>query len=185
MKHKFTLDDDEPLFEEWSFLLFRSSEPAYSFADTLNRLYDYRLARVDDMMLDGVAWPLFQHHDPVRHLLFFLAEQPPTAVGTPWAARDKLLIVRGETADNIVGAIHLDFTAPPPFDQADLLAREHAALLDSLLADFTVALPLDFATQPTTSKAAKERALAEQYCNAILTHIETRRLDLSPEERIL
>lgn len=185
MKYKLTLDDDAPLFEGWAFLLFRSTEPAYSFADTLNRLYDYRLTRVDDLVLDGISWPLFLHHDPVRHLHFFLAEQPPTVSGTPWSPCDKLLIVKGETADHIVSDIHLDFTAPAAYDQADLLAREHAALLDTLLADFTVAIPLDFQSEPPSRKAAKERALAEQYCNSILTHIDSRRLDLTPEERTL
>ncbi len=180
-KHTLTLDLDSP-FEGWAFLLFRTPHPAYAFADILNRLYDYRLARTDDLILHDTPWPLFLHHDPIRHLLFFLVQQPLSATGTPWAPGDKLLLVRGDNADSITHTIHRDFTSPPLADPADLLATEHADLLHTLLSDFSVAIPLDFDTVPASPKAVKEQALAQRYCNLILDHIESHRLDLSPDE---
>ncbi len=183
MKYRLDLDD-EPGFEGWAFLHFHTLTPGYAFADSLNQLYDYRLTRIDDMVLDGIPWPLFRHEDPMRHLVIFMAERPSSTADTPWDAGDKLLIVKGEIAETVVHGIYADFTDTPIVDEGDLLARDHAALLDSLLQDFTVANQLDFETIPASRKAQKECTLVIQQCDAILNHIEQHHLDLSDEERM-
>ncbi len=183
MKYKLDLDTG-PDFEGWAFIHFHSSTPGYAFADSLNRLYDYSLARIDDMELDGNAWPFYRYEDTTRHLVFFLAERPAAEGDLPWEAGDKLLIVKGDTAERETDDICADFTDNSTYDEGDLLARDHAELLAMLLADFTVANRLDFETEPLSRKAQKERAAVMQHCDAILTHIEQHHLDLSDDERM-
>lgn len=184
MRYKLELEDDEFDFEGWAFLHFHTTMPGYAFADCLNRLYDYRLARVDDMTLDGVAWPLYRFEEPLHHSIFFLVERPVQAVEAAWEAGDKVLVVKGETAESLAHDIYSDFTVATDVPEGDLLAREHADLLDELLADFTVVNLLDFSTPPATRKAAKERLVVQQHCDAILTHIEQQHLDLSEVVRM-
>lgn len=184
MKFKLEPDELDSGFEGWAFLLFRSPAPAYLFADILNRLYDYRLSRIDDMQIENSAWPFFVHDDPVKHLYFYLTEQPSTAIVTPWSAGDKLLVIKGDAAPKVASSIHSDFSSTPHYDEGDLLAKEHARLLDTLQQEFTVAILLDFDTPATTKKAAKEWALAEHYCDTVIGHIEANHLDLSVEERM-
>lgn len=182
MKYKLDIDD-EPDFEGWAFLHFHTLSPGYAFADCLNRLYDFRLARIDDMELEGGTWPLYRYADALEQQLVFLAERPAQA-DLPWDAGDKLLIVKGETAESTVRAICSDFTEEVTVDEGDLLARDHADLLATLLEGFTVANRLDFETTPLSRKAQKERAAVMQLCDAMLAHIEQHHLDLSDEERM-
>jgi len=184
MKHKMELEDMGFDFEGWAFLHFHSKLPAYAFADSLNRLYDYRLARVDDVPLCDAEWPLYRYELPQNQYLVFLVERPAMAVDAAWDAGDKLLIVKGETAELMARRIYADFTDSVEVDEGDLLAREHADILAKLLSDFTVVNMLDFEAQPSTRKAAKEFHMVQQYCDAILAHIEQSHLDLSDEVRM-
>lgn len=177
MKYKLDLDDLDSSFDGWAFVHFHSPTPCYMLADSLNRLYDYRLARIDEMTLDGVGWPLFRHEDGVRHLVMFLVDCPePTGSG------NKMLIIKGKLAEQEARLIHTDFATPPACDEGDLLAKEHADLLETLLADFTVASLLDFDSAPTTRQAVKDRAAMQQLCNNMLNYIEQHHLDLCQEE---
>mgnify|MGYP006872983393 CR=1 FL=1 len=176
MKYKLEIDDENSCFEGWAFLHFSTPLPGYALADSLNRLYDYRLQRIDGLAVGPQAvWPLYRHEDPVRHLIVFLLV--PTAPTFPWLDSDKLLIVKGRIADVEVDSIYTDFTTPPHRPEGDLLAREHADLLDSLLAAFTIASPLDL------SQHADKNLW--QHCNTLLSCIEQRHLDLGNEEREL
>ena len=80
--------------------------------------------------------------------------------------------------------IYADFTNNTVVDEGDLLAQEHADLLEALLTDFTVVNVLDFTSTPATRKAIKERQTVQQHCDKILAYIEQKRLDLSEEERM-
>ena len=186
MKYKLDLDDELFDFEGWAFVHFHTATPGYILADTLNRLYDLRLQRIDDMMLDDNPWPLFRHEDTVRHLIYFLTEHhvPPPASALPWGPGDKLLVIKGDNADPEARFIQTDFSQPPTDDDGDLLAREHAQLLDRLLATFTVASRLDFDTPPSNRRAAKERTALQQLLNTMLTYIEQQHLDLSHDEQL-
>ncbi|MBP5527124.1 MAG: hypothetical protein J6X79_01575 [Bacteroidales bacterium] len=184
MKYKLEIEDDLFDFEGWAFLHFHTSMPGYAFADCLNRLYDYRLARVDDMTSLEGQWPVYRYEDAVSHQIFFLVERPAAAVDAPWEAGDKLLVVKCENAETVAHHIFADFTSNAAVDEADLLAREHAALLEDLLAEFTVVNILDFSAPVASRKAAKERQLVQQHCDGILAYIEQQHLDLSDEERM-
>ena len=176
MKYKLDLDDESP-FEDWSFLLFHTTMPSYALADSLNRLYDYRLARIDNLQTTTAAWPLFTFEDTVSHLKYFLLERP--AAATAWERGDMLLVVGGENASAETDAIYEDFTEPAEPDPTDLLATEHAALLGELLAGFTMVSPIDF----TQSTSGKRRSATEQCCHEIVEGIEKRHLDMSADER--
>jgi len=178
MKYKLDPEEEEFDFEGWAFVLFHSSLPGYAFADSLNRLYDYRLQRVDDMVVDEANWPLYRHEDATRHMLLFLVERPSSAVAAPWEAGDKLLAVKGETAEELARYLCADFTGNTEVDDGDLLAKEHAELLTSLLENFTVATLLDFDTPSATRKSQRERLAVKQWCNGLLDYIECNRLDL-------
>lgn len=184
MKYKLDLDDELYDFDGWAFVHFHTTAPGFAFADGLNRLYNYRLARIDDMVLDDVQWPFYRHEDGVRHLRFFLIERPVGATAAPWDPTDKLLIIKGENAAQEASLIYSDFTAAAKYDDGDLLAREHAELMDTLLSNFTMANLLDFTTTPASRKATKERSLVMQHCDALLAYIEQKHLDLSDEERL-
>ena len=178
MKYKLSQDEDLMSFEGWAFLLFHTRWPAFAFADQLNRLYDFVLARRDDMeCMDGV-WPLYSYYDTSNRLHYYLVERPAAAV-SPWEAGDKLLIVKGENADSAARFIYSDFTATSAIAEGDLLARQHAECLEALLADFTLPQLLDFNDMGLSRKALKELAPVQQACDTILTYIDTRLLDVT------
>lgn len=177
MKYKLDIEDDTP-FEGWSFLLFQTSTPSYMLADSLNRLYDYRLTRLDDLEVGAASWPLYTFEDQIAHLKYFLLESPAT--GSAWSNGDKLLAVAGEGAEQETAFLYADFTNPADYDPADLLAAEHAEMLNRLLAGFTVVSPIDFGHTPSPSK---RRVAAEQCCREILDAIEKRHLDMNADER--
>jgi hypothetical protein len=186
-KHTLTLDlDDEPSpFEEWAFLLFHTTTPGYLFADSLNRLYDYRLERVDDIPYDGSFWPLYLHLAPVRRLRYFLVECPAASAQTLWEASDKLLIVKGSTADDEVQRINDDFAANPQAPAVDLRAQQHRDIILELLEGFTVASILDLSNAPAPSRS-RANAVTHSRTNAIthfIDHIESHQLDLTLEEK--
>lgn len=184
MKYKLDIEECENYFEGWAFLHFHTLMPGYAFADRLNQLYDYRLARLDDMTIDGTDWPFYRYKDALGKTFFFLVERPVTANAAPWDAGDKILLVKGENAETLVQHIYADFTNNTVVDEGDLLAQEHADLLEALLTDFTVVNVLDFTSTPATRKAIKERQTVQQHCDKILAYIEQKRLDLSEEERM-
>ena len=177
MKYKLDIEDDSTGFDGWAFVHFHSPTPGYLLADSLNSLYDYRLARIDDMPLDDGDWPLYRHEDNVRHMVMFLVERPATLLG-----EDKLLVIKGKNAAAEAWHIHTDFATPPDCDEGDLLGQEHADILGALLADFTVATMLDFDSVPSSRAAAKERLAMQQMCDNMLNYIEQRHLDLTGEE---
>lgn len=181
MKYKLDISDDESPYTDWAFLFFHTAESGYLFVDALNRLYDLSLSRIDDMELYDSPWPLYTHYDPLSHLRFFLTERPPEVQG-PWAPGDILLAIKGVGASTLAEYIYEDFTSQETAPEGDLRAEEHAALLSSLLSNFTVVQTLDFSTAPSTSRAAKNRSSVEQLCNLILNHIERKHLDLTEEE---
>ena len=182
MKYKLELDDYP--FEGWAFLHFQSRRPSYVFADHLNRLYDYELMRLDDMCLDGTPWPFFLYHDRVGHTKYFLTERPVSAQHSPWQAGDKLLIVKGENAEFVCERIYDDFTGAGHANEGDLLAEEHAAYMDELLSDFTVATMIDFESDGLSRKGQKELDAMRRCCEDILSYIDRQHLDLSMEERM-
>lgn len=182
MKYKLELEEEYD-FEGWAFLHFHTAAPGYAFVDSLNRLYDLALERLDDMVLDGVAWPLYRFLDSQRHCLYLLVERPMAASG-PWEPGDKVLVVGCENADATVQRLYADMVGNATVDEADLVAREHADMLADLLADFTVANVLDFSAPAPTRKAAKERQLVQRYCDALLAYVEQKHLDLSQTDRM-
>lgn len=183
MKYKLELEEEEYGYEGWAFLHFHTLLPGYALANNLNRLYDYRLERTDDMPLDGNDWPMYRYEDTLGKMFFFLVERPATATAAPWDTGDKVFLLKGENADMAAHHILADFTENLTVDEGDLLAREHADLLNELLAEFTVVNQLDFETPPSSRKAAKERVLVQEHCDKILAYIEHKHLDLSEEEK--
>ena len=163
-KNIFKLEvDDDDVMEDVAQLLFRSSQPGYLFADNLNRLYGFALHRIDDMDLEGAAWPMYSYRDRMDNLKYYLIEKSRTAKAcNGWSAGDKLLIIKGDGAREMAEYICEDFTDPMPAESGDLLAEEHARLRDEMLADFTVVSLID-----------------EEPFTAIHTYIEIKRLDLS------
>lgn len=163
-KNIITLEvDDDGMMEDVAHLLFRTPQPGYLFADNMNRLYGYALHRIDDMELDGAAWPLYTYSDKIDHLRYYLIEKPRTATTYPaWSAGDKLLIIKGDAAQQMADYIYEDFTDPLPVDSGDLLAEEHERLRNEMLSDFTVVSMID-----------------GQQCIAIHTYIEIKRLDIA------
>ncbi|MBO7100933.1 MAG: hypothetical protein J6V98_02805 [Bacteroidales bacterium] len=186
MKYKLDMEESLDDFEDWAFLLFHTSAPVHLFADSLNQLYDCRLTRIDNLVVADAEWPFFQHDDPVRHLKYFLAERPASAVAAPWEPGDKLLAIKGESAAYVAEDIYADFTEPANVDPADLLARQHADLIDELLAGFTMVSLLNLDSEPPKrSAAAKQRLLVSQFCSDMLEYIDTHHLDLTEDERRL
>ena len=180
MKYKLDIDDENP-YSGWAFLFFHTAESGYLFVDSLNRLYDLSLSRIDDMELYSSPWPLYTHYDSVSHLRYFLTERPAD-IQAPWAPGDILLAVKGEDASAMADYIYEDFTSQDEAPEGDLRAEEHVELLSSLLSHFTVVQSLDFTTPLSSSRATKSRAAIEQLCNLILNHIEQKHLDLTEEE---
>lgn len=185
-KNIITLEmDDEPLNGDMAHLMFHTTLPSYLLADSLNRLYGYNLHRIDDMVLEGAEWPFYTHADTIDQLKYYIIEKPMAAQAVAaWGAGDKILIIKGDGAQEMADYIYDDLTDPTDTDENDLLAVEHARLRDGLLAAFTVVTPLDLdAPLPTQNKKVQhDRATLQQQCAAIHTHIERQRLDLNEEE---
>ena len=182
----YVLDQDDlpPDFDGWAFLHFRTRRPSYLFADLLNRIYGYALSRLDDVEPGGARWPMYYHFDEVRHLAFFLIECPATASSDLLETGDKVLLVLGEMARAEVDKIYFEMVERHTFDPADLLAVDHATLIDQLLSDFTVARVLDFDQLPQKpAQQRRQRQLAD-LMDSLLTSIESRQLNLSPTERL-
>ncbi len=175
-------DDYESPFDDVAFVLFRSTQPGYSFADSLNRLYNLGLHRIDDITLDESVCPFYIHHDPMNRLRYFLVE-PRGIAG--WLPDNKLMIIKGENALRTARFIDTDFATPPKADPVDFLAQQHAELLDELLSDFTVATLIDPENPPQglSRKAAREYAQLQDHCLSMLDYIEQKHLDLTDEEQ--
>ena len=175
-KNIITLDlEDDCMQEDVAHLLFRSPQPGYLFTDNMNKLYGFGLHRIEDMELDGA----------IDHLKYYLIEKPRTATpGSAWGIGDKLLIIKGEGAQDMADYICEEFSDPLPAESGNLLAEEHARLRDEMLADFTVVTKLDLgATPPPTQKrrTVQERMTLEQMCAAIHAYIEIQRLDIADQ----
>ena len=180
--------EDDGVQEDVAYLLFRSPQPGYLFTDNINRLYGFGLHRIDDMELDSTMWPFYTYTDSIDHLKYYLTEKPRTATpGSAWGIGDKLLIIKGEGAQEMADYICEEFSDPLPADSGDLLAEEHARLRDEMLADFTVVTQVDVIAMPATPKkrSTQERMTLEQLCAAIYAYIEIQRLDIAEEQNIL
>lgn len=185
-KNIITLDvEDDCMQEDVAHLLFRSPQPGYLFTDNMNRLYGYGLHRIEDMELDGTMWPFYTYTDTIDHLKYYLIEKPRTATpGSAWGIGDKLLIIKGEGAQEMAEYICEEFSDPLPAESGNLLAEEHARLRDEMLADFTVVTRLDLGAtpQPTQKRrTVQERMTMEQMCAAIHAYIEIQRLDIEEQ----
>lgn len=182
-KNIFTLeiDDDEPQLDVAQ-LLFRTSRPGYLFADTLNHLYGYSLHRIDDIPLDGTEWPFYTHADSVKHLRFYLVEKPSNeTLKEAWGEHNMMLVIKGDCAADEAEWLYEDLTDPLPADEGDLLAIEHDALRDDLLADFMLVNRYDpeAVLPPKASRRMQQiQATLKQHSTAIMTHIDKERLDL-------
>ena len=180
-KNIITLEvEDDELLDNVAYLLFRSPQPGYLFVDSLNKLYGYALHRIDDMELDGVAWPFYTHSDKIDHLKYYLTEKPRTATSAALGDGDKLMIIKGEGARDMAEYICEDFTDPMPVDSGDLLAEEHARLRDEMLADFTVVSLLDMG-DIIPAPQSKRGITMEQQCAIIEAYIEIQRLDITEQ----
>ena len=173
-KNIITLDlEDDCMQEDVAHLLFRSPQPGYLFTDNMNRLYGFGLHRIEDMELDGNMWPFYTYTDAIDHLKYYLIEKPRTATpGSAWGIGDKLLIIKGEGAQEMAEYICEEFSDPLPAESGNLLA------------DFTVVTRLDLgATPPPTQKrrTVQERMTLEQMCAAIHAYIEIQRLDIADQ----
>ena len=175
------LDDEEPM-SDVAQLLFRTSQPGYLFADILNRLYGYSLRRIDDMPLDGAEWPFYTYADGVNHLRYYLVEKPAgDKLNDAWGEHNKMLVIKGECAEEEAERLYEDLTDPMPADEGDLLATEHAALRDDLMADFLLVDRYDPSVElpPKASRRMTQiQSTLKQHSTSIMTHIDTERLDL-------
>lgn len=173
-------DDVSSPFEDIAFLLFHSAVPNYAFVDDLNHLYELSLARIDDIEIMETPWPLFSYRDSLRHLTYHLIERPAlTSTGVPhWRPAEKLLMIKGNGAEETAAAICDDFTLDHPSpNPADLRAADHAALLQYYQQSLTaVTFYNPLSQKPISRKTAKERAELE----ALLADIADR-LDLAGE----
>ena len=177
-KNKLVLDlDDELPYEGWAFLHIRTPQPAYAFADGLQRLYGYRFTRIDDLELADAAWPFFIFSDSVLHLKYYLVERPAVALQAPWEAGDKLLFICGDVARREAGRICDDFSSSDPADPLDRLKADHWRLISDYQQRLTMVTMLDFESDmPLSSRAARDRKLMQQYCDKILTIIDLAQL---------
>ena len=175
-------DDGESLYDDVSFLLFHSVAPSYAFVDDLNKLYHLNLCRTHDMTLDGKEWPLFTDCDNMMKLDYYLVEKPIAADdgSSFWTGGHKLLIVKGDRAKALVDRIHDEFSSPADsYDETDLLAREHAELLESLRGGFTTTTRITPSLPPSVTLSRK----AQRDYNA-LCHMLEQILDYIDMEKI-
>ena len=186
MKYKLDLDDFGSPFDGWVFLLIHSSLPSFFLANSLDQLYDLPLTRIDDMEIaNSGSWTLFHHHDTVRHLKYFLAEAP--LQNPSWQWEDKLLLIKGDSAENVADTIIADFASLAPADPQDLISIQHSQILDQLLQSFTVVSLLDLDMEDEErlpAKMRKQRLALQQSCSSIIDYIEQHRLDLSDDEQL-
>lgn len=184
MKKKTTLtldlDDSMPDFDDYAFLLFGSTTPSYVFVDDLNRLYGLQLNRAADMELQQSLWPMFTYRDTLTRLNYYLIERPAASTSAAWPTGHKMLVLRGEVAEETADAIHNEFsTARPPADPTDLLAAEHYAQFESFLAAFTITRRIDptaEATADISRKAQKEQADLTSLLTDIVDYIDMNRI---------
>lgn len=166
---KFTLDleDEELCYPDLALLFFHTPMMGYAFADDLNRLYHLSLARLKDLEMNGLQWPLYRYHNSVAKLTYLLIERPlgsgPSA--PHWREGHKLMIIQGEEAEACAESIHDDFSTPPAASPVRSMAEEeHARILQVYqqelmpVSRFTLG---ETPAPPLPKKAAKERAELE------------------------
>lgn len=152
------LDLEDDRWEGIALLMFHSVTPSYAFVDDLNHLYDLGMARIEDLVIEGVQWPLFTHNDPLRQLRYYLVERPTAAATSApfWTPGHKLMILIGQLAGQTAESIHNEFTlSGRPDDPDDIIAARHAELLDDLRSNFTTTTLLDPTAPPPPSLRGK------------------------------
>lgn len=155
-KNTITLDIDleSDSHDGSALLLFHSIAPNYAFVDDLNHLYNLRLSRIDDLLLDDTPYPHFTYYDSLHQLQYNLLERPLTAnaIAPLWSPGHKMLIITGQLAVQTATNIHNEFNnAPSVPPEDDFIAARHLAILDQLRSNFTTTTLLDpLAAPPST-----------------------------------
>ena len=173
-------DDTEPDLDEYVFMLFHTQEPGYAFVDDINRLYNFTLARIEDMQLHESEWPLYTYRDSLRKIEFFLVEKPAAAerLMPRWGVGQKLLIARGEDARMCLEKILNDFLEMPRLpDTGDLAAQQRYNILTTFQQSFTTVTLLDIDDDTALPpKAARERSDTRQLLAAMLDYLDINRI---------
>lgn len=182
MKLTLDLEPEENPFEDLALILFHTTAPNYTFVDDLNHLYRLRLARQDDLQLDGALYPFFSYRDTLRRLDIHLIERPSQSLpanaplATLWSPSHKLLLLQGEDAQRQADTIVAEFSVLPPAPPTDdIAATARHQILTGLHAAFTPvsALHPDAELPPTaTRKARREHADLQQLVTSILQYLD-------------
>ncbi len=171
-------DEDDEQLNDVAFLLFHSVAPSYAFVDDLNKLYGLGLSRIGDMPLYEALWPMFSQHDALHRIDYYIVERPTSCddATTLWTPGHKMLIVKGEGAQQCVEAIHEEFcSARPADDPTDLLATEHAERLAAMLASFTtttIVAPEALLSPTLSKKAQREQGALRRMLDDILDYLD-------------
>ena len=163
-------DDSECQYDNVAFLLFHSVAPSYAFVDDINKLYGLNLSRIEDMNLYGQQWPLFSDRDKMMKLDYYLVEKPLQAniCEALWTSGHKLLIVKGDRSAAIVNTIHNEFCSiNDEHDPADILAEEHALLLNNMRSSFTTTTCIDPSQPLPPSLSKKSQRDYNVLCNIL------------------
>lgn len=166
--------DPEDEFDGFAYLFFLSAAPTYSFADDLNHLYPISLAREENIIVDGVEWPLYSYYDPVLLLHYYLVERPAQATGfRSWGIGHKLLIIKGSLAADKMDEIESDFTEiPVPPADTDLLGIERYRLMKALHDDFIPVNRFNPDHIPDDKKSAAATRQLSKAINMILDELD-------------
>lgn len=177
-KHTLTLDldldDESPLLDNIAILFFHTDTPNYLFADDLNHLYHLALARTDDIPLYNTSWPLFSFHDQLRLFNYYLVEHPLTQSSNQTIKQSKILIIRGEDAENESDKILRDFNEPPADTDAihPDSQRRNETLLSYQQALVSVTRYNTLSPTPLSRKATKERQEIDNLLTDILDYLD-------------
>lgn len=174
------LEDESPLLEASAYLFFHTSSPSYLLVDDLNHLYHLSLSRLDDITLPQGQWPFYSFYDHLRLLHYYLVDLSvtPQNANNQTITQSKLLLLRGEDADNVADTILHDFNLPLPSPDPlnpDQLRRNDILLsYQQQLVSVTRYDPQ--APAALSRKAAKERLDLDNLLTATLDYIDIHHL---------
>lgn len=154
-----TLDMEEELeYDNTAMLFFHTDSPGYVFVNDLNRLLRLRLSRKADIALHDLHWPFYLYKDNISKLTYLVIERPQDSGRNTghWKAGHKLLIIKGDGADERAQDIH-DLFASQRLAEAGRfhLNEEQQLILEAYQQELTPVSRLTDSV-PHSDKAAKE-----------------------------
>ncbi|MBQ6067915.1 MAG: hypothetical protein IJK84_00290 [Bacteroidales bacterium] len=130
-----TLHEPAFSFDDTAIIMMRTADYAFQLAIQLNETYLLQLTRIDDLMINNLAYPCFFYYDTPTWLTYILIARPQQPGAYPaFSNYDKILLISGRDSwqfqETFYRNIHSRHSSPAfaqtaEPDATDLLQHRH------------------------------------------------------------